>query len=108
MTTPLLIGLGVAGMALGGRAIIRVAKELKSGSVLKRYYDGGFESAMTKREAALVLGCRESSPKDRVMERYRTLMRLNHPDAQGSPYVAAKINEAKELLVKNAANEAKS
>ena len=41
---------------------------------------------------------RESSDKDRVMQRYKKLMILNHPDRGGSPFLAAKVNEAKEML----------
>lgn len=28
-------------------------------------------------------------------ERYKTLLRINHPDRGGSPYIAGKINEAR-------------
>lgn len=55
---------------------------------------------MTKREAALILGVRETANKDRILERYRTLMKINHPDRGGSPLLSLKINEAKGLLVK--------
>lgn len=72
----------------------------------KRFYDGGFEEKMSKREASLILGCRETSTKERIMERYRTLMKLNHPDLGGSPFVTAKINEAKDLLSKSARSTA--
>ncbi len=66
----------------------------------KRFYDGGFESMMTRREAALILGVRESAASERIKEAHRRILMLNHPDKGGSKYMAAKINEAKEMLLK--------
>ena len=65
-----------------------------------KYYEGGFEDTMTRREAALVLGVRESSSVQRIKDAHRKLLILNHPDTGGSTYLAGKINEAKELLLK--------
>nr|KAJ3418279.1 mitochondrial import inner membrane translocase subunit TIM14 [Polyrhizophydium stewartii] len=59
---------------------------------------GGFEAKMSRREAALILGIKENAPKDKLKQAHRTIMLLNHPDRGGSPYLATKINEAKELL----------
>ena len=44
-----------------------------------KYYEGGFEDEMTRREAALILGVRESSPASRIKEAHRKLLVLNHP-----------------------------
>mgnify|MGYP001810776925 CR=1 FL=1 len=42
---------------------------------------GGFQSEMTRREAALILGLRESAAEERVKEAHRRIMIANHPDS---------------------------
>jgi DnaJ family protein C protein 19 len=69
-------------------------------SVGSKYYEGGFEEKMSRREAALILGVRESSSVKRIKEAHRRILILNHPDTGGSNYLASKVNEAKELLLK--------
>jgi DnaJ homolog subfamily C member 19 len=66
----------------------------------KNFYDGGFEEKMTKREAALILGVRESASAERIKDAHRRLLPINHPDKGGSAYLSMKINEAKDLLLK--------
>jgi hypothetical protein len=51
-----------------------------SSAVIGKYYQGGFENPMTRREAALILGVRESADSKKILEAHRRLMRLNHPD----------------------------
>ena len=68
----------------------------------KRFYDGPFEEEMSKREAALILGVRESASAKRIKNAHRKLVILNHPDTGGSTYISTKLNEAKELLLKTA------
>jgi hypothetical protein len=65
----------------------------------RNFYDGPFENKMTRREAALILGVRESASPERVKSAHRTLLIQNHPDTGGSTFLATKINEAKELLM---------
>ena len=65
-----------------------------------KYYRGGFDAKMSKREAALVLGVSPTAQPKKIRESHKRIMLLNHPDKGGSPYLAAKINEAKDLLDK--------
>ncbi|XP_058212876.1 mitochondrial import inner membrane translocase subunit TIM14-3-like isoform X2 [Rhododendron vialii] len=98
--TALVAGLAVAAAAYAGRYSILAWQAFKARPpALRRFYEGGFQSAMSRREAALILGVRESTPMDKIREAHRRVMVANHPDAGGSHYLASKINEAKELML---------
>ncbi|PRW57663.1 Mitochondrial import inner membrane translocase subunit TIM14 [Chlorella sorokiniana] len=66
---------------------------------MRAFYKGGFQPEMNRREAALILGVRESAPEEKVKEAHRRIMIANHPDAGGSSFIAAKVNEAKDMLL---------
>ena len=93
-----LMGIKYAGQAYTQWQKNRPKQSKGSNTWSKRFYDGGFEEEMTRREAALILGVRETSSRDRVREAHRGLMLLNHPDKGGSIFLTAKINEAKDKL----------
>ncbi|CAH8431507.1 unnamed protein product [Schistosoma haematobium] len=66
-----------------------------------KYYRGGFEQNMSRREAALILGVSQQSSRNKIRDAHKRIMLLNHPDKGGSPYLAAKINQAKDILESN-------
>lgn len=84
-----------------------------------KYYKGGFDPKMNRREASLILGekytnntlrvfsiydfkgINPSANKNKVKDAFKKVMAANHPDRGGSPYIASKINEAKDFMEKN-------
>ncbi|KAL6785883.1 PAM18 [Auxenochlorella protothecoides x Auxenochlorella symbiontica] len=100
MTTPLLAGLAVGAAAYAGKTALTAWQSFsKTTPRMRQFYKGGFLPEMTRREAALILGIRESAAEAKVKEAHRRIMIANHPDAGGSSYIATKVNEAKDMLV---------
>jgi hypothetical protein len=55
--------------------------------------------AMSAKEARQVLGLGEAVTEEQIRAAHRNLMKQFHPDRGGSDYLAAKINEAKDVLL---------
>jgi DnaJ-class molecular chaperone len=55
---------------------------------------------LSSNEAYDVLGLSNTASKEDVIKAHKRLMQRMHPDRGGSDYLAAKINAAKDLLIK--------
>lgn len=89
-------------------------KDAESASLLKTYAErvhgaswqeresrtaGHDHGNMTAEEAYRVLGIASGSPREVIIDAHRRLMQKIHPDRGGSDYLAAKINQAKDILL---------
>jgi hypothetical protein len=108
---------------MGQKELVELYEELRSDGesrqLLETYLDGRFpgwrenlnakaggrervapgSGAMTKEEAYKVLGLETGATAADVRKAHRRLMQRLHPDIGGSPFLAARINEAKDVLL---------
>ena len=55
---------------------------------------------MTRAEALNILGLFEGATEDEIGDAYKRLMMKVHPDQQGSEWMAAKLNAARDFLLR--------
>jgi hypothetical protein len=65
----------------------------------ERRRGGGPGGAMTRREAFEVLGLPEGASATEIIRAHRALMKKFHPDHGGSTALAARVNQAKDVLM---------
>jgi hypothetical protein len=75
----------------------RFGPEWRSG---ERQHGGAQEhAAMSRDEALKILGLKDGASEDEIRSTHRRLMMQIHPDRGGSDYLAAKINQARDVLL---------
>ena len=94
----MLLSAGKVGLAIlaGAIAYTIVSTTPRAAQGARR---GASSGVMPLEEAYLLLGLKAGARRSDVLAIHRNLMKLIHPDRGGTAYLAAKVNEAKDVLL---------
>jgi hypothetical protein len=92
--------LGLGWLLVQKRVLAGLGVGKVEGQGTGRPRDGAVSSTrMTREEALSVLGLTDGVSREEILVAYRELITRMHPDRGGSSYLAAKINQAKDVLI---------
>ncbi|MCC7259828.1 MAG: DnaJ domain-containing protein [Alphaproteobacteria bacterium] len=101
-------GQGPIASLVGGIAVaLPLITRLMQVYVVWRNVRGSFQAArqsgdpMTHDEARKILGVGADAGEEEIQAAYKRLMQRIHPDHGGSEYLASKLNQARDLLLKH-------
>lgn len=84
-------------LALWGMRAYLLARQIRASGHQAPAQQGG--KAMARAEALDILGLQEGATTDEIEAAYKTLIVKNHPDQGGTDWLAARLNEARDILL---------
>lgn len=79
----------------------RAGANVGGGSEQTHNDDSGFPSSPSRDEALQILGLSGNPDRDEIIAAHRKLIQKLHPDRGGNDYLAARVNQAKDVLLKD-------
>jgi hypothetical protein len=105
-----LAGLGLSLLGWPGRELLapyldrwhsRWRKDMDDDAAAGRQASAAPSGKMTEQEAYQILGLEPGASADEIGRAHRGLIKRLHPDQGGSTYLAARVNEAKDVLLRH-------